>query len=288
VEDTPLGEVLHSSVRNFAGNAVQKMTGSLTRLELWHHRLGHAHVSKIAKLSHNCVGINKPLADTRHPCHTCTDANIRRSNKPPAATDAPAGTWNLDLVDMGKCPSIGGYRYLSIFTIVESRFVIIVLHKSKSECPDVLRKAFNKAGKTPQLLRTDGAGEYNTKECNDLLLELNIRKETSNAEEQFQNGMVETMVNTISKGVRAALLSSNLPPEFWGFAAVNWIDIYNHLPHSSLDNLTPCHDGKWRRRPSPTFPGFDPLDAASQSFAVEITLLITSSQLVVNLVCTWG
>jgi hypothetical protein len=201
VSDTPISEILNSSVKNFAGN-VHKMT-TVTRSELWHARLGHAHPSKIAALSHNCIGIDKPIPDTSHPCHTCMDANIRRSNKPHAATDAPAGTWNLDLVDMGKTPSIGGYRYISIFTIVASRYVIIVLHKAKSDCPDVLRKAFNKAGKTPTVLRTDGAGEYNTKECNDLLLGLQIRKEASNPEEQFQDGDTLSVSTLYPPGVVA-------------------------------------------------------------------------------------
>jgi hypothetical protein len=47
------------------------------------------------------------------------------------------------------------------------------------------------------------------------------------------------MVCTVAKGIRAALLYSNLPPEFWGFAAVNWVDVYNQLPHSSIDDMTP-------------------------------------------------
>ena len=237
--DYPLGEVASSSIRSFAGS-VSVQQRPLKRDEVWHHRLGHAHPSKIAKLSHNCIGIDKPIADSRHPCHTCMDANIRRNRRPDASTEAPDGTWNLDLMDMGHdTRSMAGFRYISIFTIVRSRFVIIILHKSKGECPEILRQAFAKAGKTPCILRTDGAGEYNSAECNKLLLDLKITKQTSNAEEQFQNGMVETMVNAIGKGIRAALLSSNLPPEFWGFAAVNWVDIYNHLPHSSLDDLSP-------------------------------------------------
>jgi hypothetical protein len=135
--------------------------------------------------------------------------------------------------------SMAGFRHISIFTIVKSWFVIIILHKTKSECPDILCRAFAKAGKTPKLLRTDGAKEYNTPKCNALLLSLQIRKETSNPDKQFQNRMAETMVRTVAKGIRAALLSSNLPPEFWGFAAVNWVDVYNHLPHSSIDDMTP-------------------------------------------------
>jgi hypothetical protein len=215
---------------------------ALTRAELWHLRLGHAHPSKISNLSRNCKGIDSPIPNTRHPCHTCMDANICWNNRPPAAIDAPAGTWNLNLVDMGNATSMAGFRYISIFTIVQTRYVMIILHKTKSECPDILERVFTNftlAGKTPLVLCTDGAGEYNTEKCNSLLLQHKVQKETSNSKEQFQNGMAKTMVNSLGKGICIALLSSNLPPEFWGFAAVNYIDVYNHLPHASLNDTTP-------------------------------------------------
>jgi hypothetical protein len=194
--DYPMGELTVSSSRIFAGMSMEQRL--LTLREIWHHRLGHAHPSKIVKLSHNCIGIDKPIPDTRQPCHTCMDANIWiRNLRPPPAADAPDDTWNLDTLDMGaNVLSMAGFRHISIFTIVKSWFVIIILHKTKSECPDILSRAFAKAGKTPKLLRTDGAKEYNTPECNALLLSLQIRKETSNPDEQFQNGMAETMVHT--------------------------------------------------------------------------------------------
>jgi hypothetical protein len=158
---------------------------ALARAELWHLRLGHTHPSKISKLSRNCKGINSPILDTRHLCHTFMDANIRRNNRPPTAVNAPAGTWNLDLVNMGNATSMAGFCYISIFTIVQTLYVMIILHKTKSECPDILERAFTLASKTPSVLRTDGASEYNTEKCNSLLLQHKIRKETSNSEEQF-------------------------------------------------------------------------------------------------------
>jgi hypothetical protein len=39
--------------------------------------------------------------------------------------------------------------------------------------------------------------------------------------------------------MRVSLYSSGLPFEFWGFAAINWADVYNHLPHSALKGRTP-------------------------------------------------
>eukprot|EP00961_Rhodomonas_salina_P189203 2552716-Rhodomonas_salina.1 len=35
------------------------------------------------------------------------------------------------------------------------------------------------------------------------------------------------------------LLLSHLPPEFWSAAAHYWTDVYNHVPHSSIDDQIP-------------------------------------------------
>eukprot|EP00961_Rhodomonas_salina_P015819 212422-Rhodomonas_salina.7 len=47
------------------------------------------------------------------------------------------------------------------------------------------------------------------------------------------------MVDTLGKGVCTLLLQSQLPPEFWGAAVHYYTDVYNHIPHSSLNNAIP-------------------------------------------------
>ena len=123
--------------------------------------------------------------------------------------------------------------------ILDSRFLMIFLHATKDEFPRILLKAFAQAGKTPSTLRTDGASELNSKEVEDILLPRGIVKECSNAYEQFGNAPAEIMVNAIDNGIRTALTDSNLPLQYWGYAAVNWVDIYNVLPHSALGDKTP-------------------------------------------------
>ena len=212
----------------------------LAEHELWHLRLNHAHPSKVAKLSRRCIGIRHPLADVRNPCHSCMDNNATRNDAPPSSTTEREGVWHVDLMDLGpEALSLGGHRYVSIFTIAKSRFVYIELHSTKDEFPQVLERVFARAGKHPKILRTDGAGEYFSPAANNILLRHGIKKETSNAEEQHGNGRVETIVNALGKGMRVALNSALLTFEFWGFSAVNWVDVYNHLPHASLNGLTP-------------------------------------------------
>ena len=208
--------------------------------------MGHAPISKLAKLSKNCIGMPRVITDTRRPCHDCQDANIIRSDAPPPSSSQTKGVWNVDLIDMGeKNLSSAGHRYITIFTIGDSRYVMIFVHKTKDQFPTLLKQAFARAGCHPKILRTDGATEYHTPAVQAILLQHGIKKETSNPNEQHGNARVETMVRALGKGIRVALYSSNMPVEFWAYAAINWVDIYNHLPHASLGDKTPweAHHG---------------------------------------------
>jgi len=219
---------------------------ALTLAETWHLRLGHASWEKLAKLSKYATGFSSPIAQHDYPCHTCHEAKARRQNYPPPSEHDRKGVWNMDTIDMGADTTTpAGHRYITIVTILDTRFVMIFLHATKDEFPRILLKAFAQAGKTPSILRTDNASELNSKQVQDILLERGIVKECSNAYEQFGNAPAEIMVNTIDNGVRAALKDANLPLHYWGFAAVNWVDIYNHLPHSALSDKTPweCEKG---------------------------------------------
>jgi len=59
--------------------------------------------------------------------------------------------------------------------------------------------------------------------------------------EQFGNAISEKLVDSLGRGIHTLLLQSELPPEFWGAAALYYTDIYNHLPHASLNDEIPHH-----------------------------------------------
>lgn len=219
---------------------------ALTEAEKWHLRMGHAGWDKIATLSKIAKGFHSPIARHDYPCHTCHEAKARRQNYPPPSAHERDGVWCMDTIDMGEENTTpAGNRYITVVTIIDTRFLMVFLHRTKDEFPRILLKAFAQAGKLPKILRTDNASELNSQEVQDLLLERGVVKENSNAYEQFGNAPAEIMVNTIDNGVRAALKDANLPLHYWGFAVVNWVDIYNHLPHSALDDKTPweCEKG---------------------------------------------
>ena len=55
--------------------------------------------------------------------------------------------------------------------------------------------------------------------------------------EQYQNGMAEAAVDTLSEKMRAFLLQSGLPQEFWGFALKYAVACHNHLLHSTTGQV---------------------------------------------------
>jgi hypothetical protein len=219
--------------------------GNLSVEELMHLRLNHPSLPKLVKLNGQVTGLPRKLQNKRQgmfPCHTCQDANATRNDFPPASTnweDDP-GLWCWDMIDMGEGqPTLDGNRYCSFIVIKESRFGMVFLHEKKDAATNkrVLQKAFAYAGCKPTKLRSDGAGEY--KKLNPWLNSLDIWQQITNPDEQHGNGCAEHFGYGITKGIRTMLMQSNLGQEFWGAAALYWVETRNHLPNSAIDDKIP-------------------------------------------------
>ena len=233
-----------SFMTEFAG-LVSHQLRALTESEVWHRRLCHASAHKIAKLSENCVGIKHCIAEHSHPCHVCHEAKATKQDLPPASDHSEdEDTLCADSVDFGT-ETLQKNRYMTIFVVLKTRYVMIFLHKSKNEFPALLRKALAQLGRSPKILRADGAGENCSDEVDAICLEHSMQQQHSNPHEQFGNAPPETMVNNITQSVRVSLHDANLPIKYWGYAAINAVDVYNHLPHSALGMKSPweCEKG---------------------------------------------
>ena len=74
-----------------------------------------------------------------------------------------------------------------------------------------------------------------SKDCLQFLTDSGVDYQFSSPHTQHQNGMSEKFVDTLGSGMRTLLLQSGLPSEFWGAACHYYTDVYNHLPHSSIN-----------------------------------------------------
>ena len=92
----------------------------------------------------------------------------------------------MDMFDMGdKFLMLGGHHCTTFFVIREPRFVVLFLHKTKKvpELLTIFQKARARAGHHPDILISDGAGEYSSPALSSYLLQNNIDHHLSNAEE---------------------------------------------------------------------------------------------------------
>jgi hypothetical protein len=88
----------------------------------------------------------------------------------------------------------------------------------------------------PSLPTTSSDPEYCTTQLEDMLRSKHGVVEIRHSNEhhqQFQNALVEKCVDSLGKMIRAMLLQSPLPPEFWGCAAMLATDLANCRPHNS-------------------------------------------------------
>jgi len=220
--------------------------GSMTLEELYHLRMAHTPLNNLASMSHQVTGIQRVLQfreALRFPCGVCSEAKAVKQNAPPSSRTVSHNenylvTW--DLIDMGdKHTTIWGNRYISLFMIHRSRYAITILQKDRTDFRAVLLLVFAKMGFTPKTVRSDEAAEYLDNNLAKFFIEHCIFHQVSNPHEQFQNALSEKFVDTLGKGIRTLLLQSQLPPEFWGCCAHSYTDIYNHLPHASINNCIP-------------------------------------------------
>jgi hypothetical protein len=223
--------------------------GALNRMtaeELAHLRFNHCiSPRKLAILSNSGArGITKGLKADDWKCQICQHANIIRSPAAPADTGSDPFDMSFDLIDMTSIPTIGGMRYCTIFVVRKTRFAHTFLDEKKDEFPAILDKLMARfdSAQRPKVLMCDGAGEYDSQAFRTVLARYpGTTVRHSNAHEQSANGMAEKMVDRIGRMLRTTLLQSQLPPEFWGAAAILATDVYNCTPHSALNNQSPFY-----------------------------------------------
>eukprot|EP00961_Rhodomonas_salina_P162778 2192759-Rhodomonas_salina.1 len=156
----------------------------------------------------------------------------------------------MDMFNMGEdFQTIHGNRFATMVVIHNSRYGMLYLHKNKSASTvrEILEQAFAKAGVKPNILRSDEAGEYEDAELNQWLTVIGIHHQFSAVDSQYQNTLAEKFLDTIGNGIRAILLQSNLPVEFWGLTTLYIVESYNVLPHSGINNRIPFEEHTGRR-----------------------------------------
>ena len=221
----------------------------MTTEEYMHLKFSHAiSYRKMAKMSRDGVpGIPKGLKEKDIKCAVCTHANITKNNAPGVATGASDADCHFDMVDMSRIKTISGMQYCTVFIMTKTRYAYCYLHKTKDEITAIMDRFLEQfdADTKPRVMRSDCAEEYGTPAMQAILHKHGVHThQHSNEYQQFQNGKAEKFIDTLGRRIRAMLLNSQLPPEFWGAAVMLATDIYNVTPHDSLNDESPFKRAK--------------------------------------------
>jgi transposase InsO family protein len=93
-------------------------------------------------------------------------------------------------------------------------------------------------GVSIKCLRSDGRGEYFSKEFSEYLKEHGIQRKYSCSYSPHQNGIVERKNRHIAKITRAMLNEKNLPNYFWAEAVATIVYIMNRTPTMAIHGMT--------------------------------------------------
>ena len=148
---------------NFALATVQS-----TNAELWHRRLGHLSYAGLYYLSslHSTTGM--PFIERQNiVCHCCLAGKQHRKEFPHQSktrADKPATKIHSDVIGPMQQTSLGGSKYILVFTNDYSRKCWVYFLKNKSDTFSKFCK-FKKrieleTGNRIQVLRSDRGGEY--------------------------------------------------------------------------------------------------------------------------------
>jgi len=111
-----------------------------------------------------------------------------------------------------------GYVFLSLLRTKDAAFEMFQRYKAVAE---------NQTGHRIKHLHDDKGGEFVSEKFQKLCDAMGIVREHTIRATPEQNGHVERVNRWIAEGVTAKLVEANLPPSFWGLAALTCVHEMN-------------------------------------------------------------
>ncbi|KAK2352556.1 putative mitochondrial protein [Trifolium repens] len=234
---------------NLQASAIQCFSSLITEDEkwLWHYRYGHLNFKSLNQLSSKKMVVGLPLIHTPDKlCEGCfVSKQPRNSFKNSVYSRSKQA---LDVVHSDVCgpietSTLGGNRYFMTCVDEFTRKIWIFLLKEKSEVFSVFTKfcalAERQSGNKLKILRTDGGGEYNSKDFQVYCDEKGIVHEVTAPYTPQHNGLAERRNRTLLNMARCMLKGKNLPKCYWGEAVNTAAYVLNRCPTTRLKEVTP-------------------------------------------------
>jgi hypothetical protein len=245
---------LYEYTRTSHGQAYLTAQKPVTRMELFHRRMGHINVRDLRQLERLADGVSIPKEKEPFLCTHCIEAKSHRRifEKSTSYSRRFGELTHTDVCYVGIESLNGAYTMFVLFTDDATRYSAIYLLRSKADVSatfaDYDRKVFNYTGKRCQTIRSDNGTEY----FNNLLLSYcsqhGIITSSSDRYTPQGNSRAERLNRTVLEGTSAMLFDKDLPVELWGYAAICFVHLKNRSPHSALRNTTP-YEAKYQKLP---------------------------------------
>ena len=229
--------------------AVAMVVSSKGSLNQWHRRLGHLNIADVKALSSKGMVNGMIITKNTKPDSICESCQIGKHTRSPISkVTKTRATRVLERVHSDVCTMVNSlvnnFQYLITFTDDYSRFTVAYAMSKKSEALSCFKKFYARAktetGQKMLKFRTDGGGEYTSKEFEDFLSEEGIQSEKTPADTPQLNGVSERKNRTLIDKVVPMLNDAKLPQSFWPYALGQAVYILNRSPTSSLNiNKTP-------------------------------------------------
>lgn len=226
------------------GNGMCNVAKGKENAIIWHRRLGHMNVQSMKKMRNGAVnGIDFVDADNEiKSCEVCAKGKHARQ---PFKSSESSSTEILQLIHSDvigpmETLSIGGARYVLVFTDDYSRKVSTYFLKTKSEVPDCFIEyktmMENQTGKKIKCIRFDNGTEY--MKLIGYFRKNGILHQTTTPYTPQQNGAAERMNRTLIEKAKCLLFDANLPRNFWA-EAVSMATYLTNRSVTSVHKKTP-------------------------------------------------
>ena len=251
-------------------NSVVHSKQSTRSVKEWHEAMGHCNVKDLNKMQ-GCVHGMSIKGDVKLECKTCIQGKMcnERCTLPDERATQPLEFVHADLAGPVTPTGKGDFKYVLAFTDDYSGVVSTYMLKCKGDTFRATEKFL--ADVAPQgsvkRLRTDGGGEFMSKEFSELMVRNQIRHEISASHSPHQNGTAERQWRSLFDMARCMLLDKGIPKYMWPYAVTYAAYTRNR-----------CYVERLGKTPFEAFVGKKPNVSHMQCFGQECVSLVQGAK----------
>jgi len=225
---------------------------------LIHRRLGHISLQKIKQTAARSRGLNLPKSlPARIDCAACDITQTKRiathRHLRPEQKQSNPDRVHCDF-KFKLSPSTRGYQGFALYVHERTRFIKVVIIKTKSESiratKDYVKQLLNDRFINITELRTDGGGEYIDSTLQTWLTSQGITWTPSTPYTPEENSISERTIQKLMNATRAMIKASGLSNSQWCYVLETAAYLANRTVHQALGNNMSPFEARYKIKPN--------------------------------------